>query len=151
MTLSLSGLSSIAFDFLTRVGAGLVTIGGSRSGSFFSSAASLASFLSLASIAAKICSRSCRPTSSISCELVETEGFRIKSNAPSSNAIIVSCIPCSLMPESMITGRGCSFMMTLRASSPFISGISTSIVTMSGESFLIASIASFPFLAVPTT
>ncbi|KFM95335.1 response regulator [Paenibacillus macerans] len=115
------------------------------------SASSRAAFRSAASIAPRICSRSSRPTCAMSCELVEADGLRIKSKAPSSRAMMVSLIPCSLIPDSIMTGSGCSFIITLSASSPFISGISTSMVTRSGFSPAICSIASRPFLAVAST
>ncbi|MNP87104.1 hypothetical protein D3C76_1877750 [compost metagenome] len=56
----------------------------------------------------------------------------MKSNAPASSAIMVSFMPCSLIPESIITGTKDSFIIDFNASNPFISGISTSIVIISG-------------------
>ena len=79
------------------------------------------------------------------------EGLARKSTAPMLMAFTVSSAPSFVVEESITTGTGCSSMMTLSASSPFMTGISISNVTTSGRSLLIFLMASSPLRAVPMT
>ncbi|MOA17957.1 hypothetical protein D3C78_1382420 [compost metagenome] len=82
---------------------------------------------------------------------IALEGLRIKSKAPNCNALIVSLVLSSLIPESIMTGTGFFFIISCKASKPFINGISKSKVTASGIHFVTASRASRPLLAVAIT
>ena len=66
----------------------------------------------------------------------------MQSNAPISSALIVASVPRAVRFEIMITGVGRSRMIFERKSMPFMFGISTSSVTTSGSSALMASRAS---------
>jgi len=78
-------------------------------------------------------------------------GLAKKSTAPASSAANVSSAPSAVYADSISVGVGVSLISRSTASIPFISGISTSIVTTSGSVSATTDSASRPSSASPTT